>query len=127
MNNLGLGYRRLGKLAEAERWYTETLVLRRRVLGADMVSFAETTAMGLLALQGNRSANLKLSLKCVQDHLDTTSSPIAKAWLTICLRCWGQAVAPPDESVPAGNDILITALEAIAAPAGMHRLFRLEA
>lgn len=99
----------------------------RRVLGITLPSYGETTALALHGLQGNHSPAIGPSLKRALEHYRSTRSPLARAWLAIVLRNYGDLRDAPGEFHAAGNDVMIGALEAIAAPEGSHRLFRLEA
>lgn len=100
----------------------------RTVLGDDLRSYPETTGLALLGLQGVKGAgkSIDLALKMVQDGV----SPMARAWLTVALRLHG--VQPPPLNGPATTgpaatpDILITAVEALAAPEGNYRLMQTE-
>jgi hypothetical protein len=87
----------------------------RRVLGTDLPSYPETTALALLGLAGNRSLDLAAPLAVAQRYLRDTRSPLAKAWLGVCLRSHGVALEPPGATPLAPNDTLINALEIIAA------------
>ena len=53
-------------------------------------------------------------------------SPLARVWLSIALQTWDRSLPAPDESAPIGNDIMLTALQAIAHPRGNHALLRTE-
>ncbi|HEY4362000.1 MAG TPA: prenyltransferase/squalene oxidase repeat-containing protein [Bryobacteraceae bacterium] len=82
-------------------------------------SYPETTALALVGLQGRTDigASLDLALKYIRDG----ASPMAAAWLNIALRLHGKSVDAPTDTDPS-QDILITALEALGAPEGNHRL-----
>ena len=57
---------------------------------------------------------------------DETTSPLARAWLTIALRLHG--VEPPARArLPLSDDILITAIEALGAPGGNSIFLKREA
>jgi hypothetical protein len=96
-----------------------------RTYQVDAPSYPESTALALLALQGRRS-EVGSALEMAREFLKTTKSPLANAWLTIALQIWGETLPPPDDSKPIGTDIMLTALEALAHPAGNHGLFRTE-
>jgi hypothetical protein len=57
----------------------------RRVLGADLPSYPETTALALMALNGHASVNWGVSLDRVERMWRETRSPLARAWLGACL------------------------------------------
>jgi hypothetical protein len=96
-----------------------------RTYQIDSPSYPESTALGLLALQGRRG-DAGRALEMAREFRKTTKSPLASAWLAIALQSWGETVLPPDDSKPIGTDIMLTALEALAHPAGNHGLFRTE-
>ena len=87
----------------------------RRVMGADLPSQPETTAVALMALDGDASIRWGEAL----DHMERlgreTASPLARAWIGACLLQyrgarpeWAKA-EPPD-----GGDILVDAVESIS-------------
>src|SRR5712692_4194630 len=57
----------------------------RRVPGADLPSYPETTALALMALDGQPSVKWGAALDRVQQLWSETSSPLARAWLAACL------------------------------------------
>ena len=84
-----------------------------RALKIDLPSYPETTALALLGLQGHNHAAMQPALDFARGYQER--SRMAAAWLTIALRNWGmesQAEIAPE--LPAGGDILVTALEVIA-------------
>jgi hypothetical protein len=89
-------------------------------LGVDLPSYPETTALALLGLQGR--AGLGGAFDLAARQLQQTPSPLARAWLTIASRLHG---AKPEE--PTGEltgDLMITAVEALAAADGNYTLLR---
>ncbi|HLK47296.1 MAG TPA: prenyltransferase/squalene oxidase repeat-containing protein [Bryobacteraceae bacterium] len=82
----------------------------RRVLGVDLPSHPETTALALMALDGHPEIRWGEMLDRVERLYRETRSPWARAWLGACLLQY-RGVRP--ESRPAGNDLLVTAVEAI--------------
>lgn len=94
----------------------------RRVLKTDLPSYPETTALALLGLQGCKNADLEPALQLAKRFHRETRSRLARAWLAICLQNYGTAAQSPDLDV--SDDILITALEAIACPQGGHQWLR---
>jgi len=94
----------------------------RAVLDDDLRSYPETTAIGLLGLQGGKGIDTTIALakKLVQEN----PAPMARAWLTVALRLHG--VQPPALTNPPSPDILITAVEALADPEGNYNLMRTE-
>jgi len=84
----------------------------RRVLGADLPSQPETTALALMALDGHAEIRWGQMLDHVDGLWRATTSPLARAWLGACLLQYrGERPQGPD-TCPAG-DILANAVEAI--------------
>jgi hypothetical protein len=112
----------------------EALVLSRRcsdggwncgnpnVLDFDLPSYPETTGLALLGLQGRSASELSGPLDVARRFREETKSSLAKAWLTIALRCHGgnANVAGDEEKVSA--DIMLTALQALGHPEGNYGL-----
>lgn len=93
------------------------------VLNFDLPSYPETTALALLGLQGRSQQELASPLAVARRlRLDTKSS-LAKAWLSIALRCHNENLKQP-ESSPVSNDVMLTALEALGHPDGNFALLR---
>lgn len=93
----------------------------RTVRGVAVPSYPETTAVALLGLQGHEPGPLAPSLKRAIEYWQDTKSPLAKAWLTICLRNYG--VAALDGQAPAlpsrpSQDIMLAALQSLAVRGG---------
>jgi hypothetical protein len=92
----------------------------RAVMGGDLPSYPETTALALLGLQGH--ADLSQSLERAgqmardqQQENGATRSPLARAWLRLALRLHGVKV-----DLPLGTplrDVVVTAIDAIGAGA----------
>jgi hypothetical protein len=90
------------------------------VMGGDLPSYPETTALALLGLQGH--ADLSQSLERAgqmardqQQENGATRSPLARAWLRLALRLHGVKV-----DLPLGTplrDVVVTAIDAIGAGA----------
>src|SRR5262249_5050846 len=85
----------------------------RKVLGTELPSYPETTALALLGLSGNRSLNLAPALALAQRQFHQTRSRLARAWLSVSLRNYGIALQPPS-GLADSNDVMINALETIA-------------
>lgn len=118
----------------------ESMILTRRcrdggwncgnpnVLSYDLPSYPETTALALLGLQGRSDRELASPLGVARKMQIETKSTLAKAWLSIMLRNFGDDIpAPsetPDQATPASSDILLNALEALGHPSGNFRLFQ---
>jgi hypothetical protein len=94
-------------------------------LGVDLPSYPETTALALVGLQGHPSLQpaLDLAAKCLQE----TNSPLARVWLSIALQVNGIACPAESNAMPdcsSSPDVLIAALEALAAPGGNAGLLK---
>lgn len=89
-------------------------------LGVDLPSYPETTALALVGLQGRNDLGKAFDL--AQRQIGETPSPLARAWLTIAMRLHG--VKPPELAGHPPDDLMITAVEALAAPEGHHNLMR---
>ena len=86
----------------------------RRVLGADLPSYPETTALALMALNGHTAVQWSTALDGVERAWQKTGSPLARAWLSSCLLMY-RGVRPEavGERERPGNDLLVTAIEGI--------------
>lgn len=98
----------------------------KNVLGIDLPSYPETTALALLGLQGNREADLTTALRQAFHQWQDSKSRWSRAWLAISLRAFGTAVPAEPADQPPSHDLILNALEALAAPDGGHKLFRPE-
>ncbi len=90
----------------------------RAALGVDLPSYPETTALALLGLQGRNSLDKAFDL--ARQQLQETPSPLGRAWLTIALRMHGLPVTDLSGALNNEHDVMITALEALAAAEGNH-------
>lgn len=90
-------------------------------LGVDLPSYPETTALALVALQGRNDLSnyLGKAFDLARRQMGETPSPMARAWLTIAMRLHG--VKPEELSGDPQSDLMITGLEALAAPEGNYR------
>jgi len=89
-------------------------------LGVDLPSYPETTALALLALQGYDDLGKAFDL--ARRQMGETPSPMARAWLTIAMRLHG--VKPGELNGDPQSDLMITAIEALAAPEGNYHVMR---
>src|SRR5581483_6101994 len=62
-------------------------------------SYPESTALGLLALQG-RDKETRPARDLARRYYATTKSPLARAWLAIALRIWGDSPERPLDYAP---------------------------
>ena len=83
-----------------------------RALEVDLVAFPETTALALIGLQGH--ANLEKSLELAARMVAETTSPLARAWLTIALTLHGAEVPPSAVDIASSPETMIAALNIIA-------------
>jgi hypothetical protein len=84
----------------------------RKVLGTELPSYPETTALALLGLSGNPALRLAEPLGVAQRYWRETRSPLAKAWLRVSLGA--HSIPLPAESIES-NDTILHALAVIAA------------
>lgn len=89
-------------------------------LGVDLPSYPETTALALVALQGRNDLGKAFDLAVRQ--IGETPSPLARAWLTIAMRLHGIKV--PELTGAPQADLMITGVEALAAPEGNYKFMR---
>ncbi len=83
------------------------------MLGVDLPSYPETTALALIGLVGQ--SDLADPLALAKIHLGTTRSPLAKAWLRIALMSHSEPLGPAATKPLSANDVIVNALEVIAA------------
>jgi hypothetical protein len=89
-------------------------------LGVDLPSYPETTALALVALQGRDDLGKAFDL--ARRQVGETPSPMARAWLTIAMRLHG--VKPEELNGDPQSDLMITGIEALAAPEGNYQVMR---
>jgi len=99
----------------------------RSVMGTDLESYPESTAIALVGLSGSRGVDLKPSLDRAREYWRGRVSPLARAWLAIALRLHGASFEEPATSPHPTPDVALAALEAIGRPDGAWRLLRREA
>jgi hypothetical protein len=93
-------------------------------LGVDLPSYPETTALALMALQGRHdlTKDLGKAFDLARRQMGETPSPMARAWLTIAMRLHG--MKPEELSGGPQSDLMITGIEALAAPEGNYRFMQ---
>ncbi len=84
----------------------------RRVLGADLPSYPETTALALMALAGHASVQWGGALNHVERMWRETRSPLARTWLAACLLQY-RGERPATAHPAGGDDLVVAAVEAI--------------
>lgn len=89
-------------------------------LGVDLPAYPETTALALLGLQEKKDLGSAFDLAWKMMH--ETPSPLARAWLVAAMRL--HEMTPPDLTGDPSGDIMITAVEALAAADGNWKLMR---
>lgn len=100
----------------------------KKVLGELVPGYPETTALALLGLQGASEGQVQSGLQLVERWQRKSQSPWAQAWMTICLRSYGQPVSPAANGVEgAPEDVLLAALQCLADPDGGHQFFQVGA
>ncbi len=116
----------------------EALILSRRcsdggwnsgspnVLNFDLPSYPETTALALMGLQGRSPAELADPLALARRLRTETKSSLARVWLTIALRNYGDRIEAPPEQRRTSDDIMLAALEALSHPEGNYALLGTE-
>lgn len=92
------------------------------VLNFELPSYPESTGLALLGLQGRGSAELGAPLAVARRFRQETKSSLARNWLTIALRNYGDTLETPPEEASASNDILRASLEALGHPDGNYAL-----
>ena len=90
----------------------------RRVLEDDLPSYPETTGVALYGLSGNSKLDVRESLTLARRYCSETHSPLAQAWLALALCAHGVPASLPSES-GTPDDILVTAIEAVALSGGV--------
>jgi len=83
-----------------------------RALQVDLVAFPETTALALIGLQGH--PDLGKSLALASRMAGETTSPLARAWLTIALQLHGEEVPASTVQIASSPETMIAALNIIA-------------
>jgi len=93
-------------------------------LGVDLPSYPETTALALVGLQARDDLgnDLGKAFDLARRQLRETPSPMARAWLTIAMRLHG--VKPEELSGDLQADLMITGIEALAAPEGNYHVMQ---
>jgi hypothetical protein len=93
-------------------------------LGVNLPSYPETTALALVALQGRNdlSKDLGKAFDLARRQVGETPSPMARAWLTIAMRLHG--MNPEELKGDPQTDLMITGIEALAAPEGNYQVMR---
>jgi hypothetical protein len=84
----------------------------RRVLGADLPSYPDTTALALMALDGHASVKWGDALNHVERQWRESASPLDRAWLAACLLQY-RGERPGSTGECDAGDILVAAVEAI--------------
>jgi hypothetical protein len=87
----------------------------RKVLGTDLPSYPETTALALLGLSGNPALDLSAPLAVALRQWEGTRSPLARAWLAVSLRSHAVLMPAAAPRLFASPDTMLAALEIIAA------------
>jgi hypothetical protein len=86
----------------------------RRLLGADLPSYPETTPLALMALNGHTAVDWKRAIRDVEQLLQTTRGPLARAWLGACLLQHGESRPAASRAELLRGDILVASIGSIA-------------
>jgi hypothetical protein len=81
-------------------------------LQVDLVAFPETTALALIGLQGH--SGLDKSIALATQMARETTSPLARAWLTIALKLHGAEVPASTSQIAPTPETMVAALSLIA-------------
>ena len=115
------------RIAEAERMLLDRRCVDggwnygvREALGQALPSYPETTGLALVGLAGRSDPSLGPVVARARVMRDGTRSGMARGWLALALRAWGEAVADPEEI--RSMDVMLAAVEALAAEGGNYRL-----
>jgi hypothetical protein len=87
----------------------------RRVLGVDLPSYAESTALALLALAGNPALDGPAAAALAESQWRATRSRLARAWLVLCLRRLGVKTEPLSALDSNEVDVMATAIEVLGS------------
>jgi hypothetical protein len=87
----------------------------RKVLGTELPSYPETTALALLGLSRNSALDLSEPLALALRQWKGTRSPLARAWLAVSLRSHDLPMPAAAPRPFTSADTMIAALEIIAA------------
>jgi prenyltransferase/squalene oxidase-like repeat protein len=98
----------------------------KAALGIPLSSYPETTAVALLGVQGNTSPGVHDAVARARGLWNETPSRLAKAWLAISVQNHGITLPEPEAAEP-GPDIMMTAVETLAASARGRRFLAVEA
>lgn len=131
-----LEHRRDGAVAARVREGEELIFSRRdrdggwnsgnpNVLKYDLPSYPETTALALMGLQGRSPQELAGPIATALGYFAGCKASLAKAWLTIAFRCYGQALPESADKDFTGNpDILLCAIQALGVAGGNYHLLK---
>ena len=114
----------------------EELILSRRdrdggwnsgnpsVLKYDLPSYPETTALALIGLQGRSQQELAVPAETTRRFYEGCKSSLAKAWLAIAFRCYGEQEAADAGEFTGNPDILLCAIQALGSAGGNYNAFK---
>jgi hypothetical protein len=88
----------------------------------ELPSYPETTALALLGLRGRAAKDLDGPLDYLRKLSASPQPRLARAWLNVSLAVHGLPVVPLNLEA-GGDDVLLTAIEALGAPDGNARIF----
>jgi len=89
----------------------------KRILGVELPSYPESTALALIALAGNPGLDGPAAAALAERQWQATRSRLARAWLTLCLRRLGSRTDVLSPLATGETDVMATALEALGSAA----------
>jgi hypothetical protein len=96
----------------------------KRVLGEDLESYPECTALGLIGLCGRRGPEVERGLRCALEHWRRGPRGLAQALLRIAFRMHGVPFEDRPVEVREWTETSVLALAMIGEPEGSWRLWK---
>lgn len=96
----------------------------KRVLGEDLESFPETTALALIGLCGRSGPQVARGMQCALDHWRRGPRGLAQALLRIAFRMHGVEFQDRPVEVSERTETTVLALALIGEPEGAWRLWK---
>jgi hypothetical protein len=96
----------------------------KRVLGEDLDSFPECTALGLIGLCRRRGPQVERGIACALGHWSRAPRGLAQALLRVAFRMHGVAFADRPVEVSGRTDTTVLALALIGEPEGAWRQWK---
>lgn len=99
----------------------------KRVLGEDLESFPECTALALIGLCGGKGPEVERGIRCAMDHWRRRPRGLAQALLRVAFRMHGVPFEDRPVEVNGRTETTVLALALIGEPDGAWRLWKGEA